>query len=404
MPLPQGSPVCMAVPVHMVAGMASVHLHPAGILPLDPDAQAQLQAQFSQEFGAREQALWAVGDGLLLAAPEAAAASAADPARMLGNPVVVQRSPDPTLQALRRLGVEVEMWLASLALNREREGRNELAITALWFWGGGSGELPDTAKAPIWEQAFGGDPWLHGLWRRLTDRQVMAAQSWDELTGPSAVVVASAARKSLAQLESDWFVPALRDLHAGRMSSLVLRIGGQRWDLGVPASLALAFTPMVAGAGHMTPHKPIRTRDATLARQLPDTIPPLLRRIYAARGITGPEQLITGLEALLPVSGLEGVERAADLLLAHQAGRVLVVGDFDADGATSTALVVRALSNWGFQSVDFLVPDRFKFGYGLTPGIVAEARTRKPTLIVTVDNGSPVLRVWRRPGPLASQC
>lgn len=135
------------------------------------------------------------------------------------------------------------------------------------------------------------------------------------------------------------------------------------------------------------PRKPIRNRDATRAPLLPETIPPLLRRIYAARGITGPQQLLTGLEALLPVSGLEGAVRAAELLLAHQGARILVIGDFDADGATSTALVMRALSNWGFQSVDFLVPDRFKYGYGLTPGIVAEASTRQPSLIVTVDNG-----------------
>lgn len=133
--------------------------------------------------------------------------------------------------------------------------------------------------------------------------------------------------------------------------------------------------------------RPIRNRDATRASLLPTAIPALLRRIYAARGITAPEQLVTGLEALLPVGTLEGVGQAAALLLAHRDGRVLVIGDFDADGATSTALMIRALSDWGFQSADFLVPDRFKFGYGLTPGIVAEASARAPTLIVTVDNG-----------------
>jgi single-stranded-DNA-specific exonuclease len=156
----------------------------------------------------------------------------------------------------------------------------------------------------------------------------------------------------------------------------------------VAARAVVASAALVAGAGSMSlSHKPIRSRDATRAPLLPNTIPPLLRRIYAARGITGPEQLATGLEALLPVSGLEGAVLAAELLLAHQGGRILVIGDFDADGATSTALMLRALSNWGFQSVDFLVPDRFKYGYGLTPGIVAEASTRQPTLIVTVDNG-----------------
>jgi single-stranded-DNA-specific exonuclease len=94
------------------------------------------------------------------------------------------------------------------------------------------------------------------------------------------------------------------------------------------------------------------------------------------------------LERLLPVGSLDGVEAAAQLLTAHRAaGRVLVIGDFDADGATSTALMVRSLRALNFAHVDFLVPNRFRFGYGLTPEIVALAATRGPSLIVTVDNG-----------------
>ncbi len=115
---------------------------------------------------------------------------------------------------------------------------------------------------------------------------------------------------------------------------------------------------------------------------------PVLRRVYAARGVRSANELSPALDRLLPVGTLEGVTAAAQLLLAHRVnGRVLVVGDFDADGATSTALVLRALRAWGFASVDFLVPNRFVFGYGLTPGIVALAAERRPTLIVTVDNG-----------------
>lgn len=117
-------------------------------------------------------------------------------------------------------------------------------------------------------------------------------------------------------------------------------------------------------------------------------IHPVLQRVYAARGIRSPSDLDVSLERLHPVSTLEGIHAAADLLLQHRVGgRVLVVGDFDADGATSTALMVRALRAWGFASVDFLVPNRFEFGYGLTAEIVALAATRSPTLIVTVDNG-----------------
>lgn len=116
--------------------------------------------------------------------------------------------------------------------------------------------------------------------------------------------------------------------------------------------------------------------------------PPVLARAYAARGIESTDQLAAGLEHLLPVGTLEGVEAAVELLCGHrERGRILVVGDFDADGATSSALIVRALRAWGFAEVDFLVPNRFEFGYGLTPEIVALASTRRPTLIITVDNG-----------------
>jgi single-stranded-DNA-specific exonuclease len=114
---------------------------------------------------------------------------------------------------------------------------------------------------------------------------------------------------------------------------------------------------------------------------------PVLRRVYAARGIERAEELDLSLDRMLPVSTLEGVERAAELLAAHRAGRVLVIGDFDADGATGSALLVRALRALDFAHVDFLVPNRFQFGYGLTPGIVAQAAERRPTLILTVDNG-----------------
>src|SRR6266705_2271801 len=115
---------------------------------------------------------------------------------------------------------------------------------------------------------------------------------------------------------------------------------------------------------------------------------PVLQRVYAARGIRSASDLDVSLERLHPVGTLEGIHAAVDLLLEHRVGgRVLVVGDFDADGATSTALMIRALTAWGFESVDFLVPNRFEYGYGLTPEIVALAATRSPTLIVTVDNG-----------------
>ena len=116
---------------------------------------------------------------------------------------------------------------------------------------------------------------------------------------------------------------------------------------------------------------------------------PVLRRVYGARGIGSAADLDLGLAGLLPVSSLDGIEGAVDLLVDALARRrrVIVVGDFDADGATSSALLVRGLSRLGFEGVGYLVPDRFRFGYGLTPEIVALAAEREPGLIITVDNG-----------------
>ena len=132
----------------------------------------------------------------------------------------------------------------------------------------------------------------------------------------------------------------------------------------------------------------IRRRHQAAGLEPAGDLHPVLRRIYGARGVLSAQDLDLSLERLLPVSTLEGVERAAELLAAHRAsGRVLVVGDFDADGATGSALLVRAMRSLGFAHVDFLVPNRFRFGYGLTPGIVALAAERRPSLIVTVDNG-----------------
>ena len=103
---------------------------------------------------------------------------------------------------------------------------------------------------------------------------------------------------------------------------------------------------------------------------------PVLRRVYAARGVKAASDVAPALDRLIPVGTLEGVSEAAALLIEHRERRILVVGDFDADGATSTAVVLRALRSWGFASVDFLVPNRFEFGYGLTPEIVALAARR----------------------------
>src|SRR5262245_36436185 len=131
----------------------------------------------------------------------------------------------------------------------------------------------------------------------------------------------------------------------------------------------------------------IERRAATGNEILDANLHPVLRRAYAARGVRDSNDLTLSLDKLMPVGTLEGVDAAVQIILAHRDRRILVVGDFDADGATSTALIIRCLRGWGFASVDFLVPNRFEFGYGLTPEIVGLAAERAPSLIITVDNG-----------------
>lgn len=116
---------------------------------------------------------------------------------------------------------------------------------------------------------------------------------------------------------------------------------------------------------------------------------PVLLRAYAARGITSAEELDLSLGSLLPVDLLGGLDTAVGLLAnaVQHDQRILIVGDFDCDGATSCALGVLALRAMGCGQVDYLVPNRFDYGYGLTPEIVKLAQERQPDLIITVDNG-----------------
>ncbi|QRN03887.1 single-stranded-DNA-specific exonuclease RecJ [Legionella sp. MW5194] len=133
----------------------------------------------------------------------------------------------------------------------------------------------------------------------------------------------------------------------------------------------------------------IKQREIPKAMPQLHSLPPILQRIYATRGVTDEAQLDRRLQTLLPFSALKDIDKAC--LRLEQALReqqcILIIGDFDADGATSTALAVSALKAFGAQYVDFLVPNRFEFGYGLTPAIVEVAKKWQPDLIITVDNG-----------------
>ena len=132
----------------------------------------------------------------------------------------------------------------------------------------------------------------------------------------------------------------------------------------------------------------LRRRTLPADASLPDDLPPLLRRLYLHRGVKTAVELERGAKYLLPWQSLGGIEAAVALLHRMLTGgqRIMVVGDFDADGATSTALTVLALRSMG-GNVDYLVPNRFDDGYGLSPEVVEQARARGAEMILTVDNG-----------------
>jgi len=122
---------------------------------------------------------------------------------------------------------------------------------------------------------------------------------------------------------------------------------------------------------------------------LPDLIHPVLKRVYASRNIKSSKDLDYSLGSLIPFKQLSGIDNAVILLeeMLEQKKRILIVADFDADGATSCALAIRGLTAMGARDVIYVVPNRFEHGYGLSPEIVDIALDYDPDLIVTVDNG-----------------
>lgn len=135
--------------------------------------------------------------------------------------------------------------------------------------------------------------------------------------------------------------------------------------------------------------KIIQRRPQGSGGDLPPGLHPVLDRLYRARQVMSAQELEQSLERLIPPARLGNTSEAARLLAdaVERQRRLLIVADFDADGATSCAVAVRALRSLGADEVQYLVPNRFEYGYGLTPEIVALAAQHQPDLIITVDNG-----------------
>jgi single-stranded-DNA-specific exonuclease len=137
------------------------------------------------------------------------------------------------------------------------------------------------------------------------------------------------------------------------------------------------------------PQRRIQRRHARVDDHLAAGLHPVLRRVYLNRGVGDAQAADLGFTQLLSFETLKGIHEAVDLLLQalRQQWHICIIGDYDADGATSTALMMLALREFGATQVSYLIPDRFRYGYGLSPGIVSLAQLRKPDLLLTVDNG-----------------
>ena len=132
----------------------------------------------------------------------------------------------------------------------------------------------------------------------------------------------------------------------------------------------------------------IERYDVIISEDL-QALDPLLQRVYSARQITQSSELNRDLRSLLPYNSLKNIAAAAncvaDAIMKQK--RIIIVGDFDVDGATSTAVAMESLRLFGAQYFSYKVPNRFEFGYGLSPEIVDSIKDEKPDLIITVDNG-----------------
>ena len=140
----------------------------------------------------------------------------------------------------------------------------------------------------------------------------------------------------------------------------------------------------------MTNKAVIRQREFEASHdRFPAGLNPILRRILLARNVTSQEDMTLELRSMLPPGDLSGIEAAAGMVAqaVMQDKKILIVGDFDADGATGTAVAMLSLQAMGCRRLDFRVPNRFEFGYGLTVPLVETLADDPPDLLITVDSG-----------------
>jgi hypothetical protein len=238
--LAPGAGICLALPVHVVAGTSRMFMAAPASFALDAVRREELRRAFNAEFGSADLQLHAVGSGWLLQAPFAAAASDGSPESLRGAALAREPALSTAGRSLRRLGAEVEMWLAALPFNAVRERRGEPPINSIWFWSGATtGGMPAPGRAPgalITNEEP--DAWMAGL-ASLCGLAFRQASAWQEVRDmPGAMVILQPslgdAVAMLPAWESAWLEPVRRDLASRRLRGLRLQIGRSTWQLPAP--------------------------------------------------------------------------------------------------------------------------------------------------------------------------
>jgi len=240
----------LATPVHFFAGLDNVQLHPAGLLALPAPTQSALAAEFNVAYADTPWRLHATGKRELLLSGLVLAASAADPAASIGADLRAGLPQGPDAATLRRLGVEIEMWLHEHRINRERQARGELPVSGLWLWGAmppvqadGRAQSPP-AQSPQSARLYGEDAYIEALWRLRGSPAESLPDGFGHIARSDAhatVVLyptlgAEGALGAFEHLEQSWLAPALKALRARQLSSVTVLAGSfayrlTRWSL-----------------------------------------------------------------------------------------------------------------------------------------------------------------------------
>lgn len=234
-----------ATPVHRVAALDHLRLHPAGLLSLPAAQLHALAADFDQQFGMAGLRLHPLCGGFLLSGFAALGVVAEEPARHLGARLPRALAQGEDASALLRLAGECELWLHDHPVNQARLGSGLLPVNGLWLWGGGADDapLPDRPALPLQVRVFSDQAYVLGLCllaggeaQPLPSAMVeLPAQGADEVGSEALVVLDSTPQgrgdAPLARLDRDWFQPALQALQQGQLSALTVVVAGRRCTL-----------------------------------------------------------------------------------------------------------------------------------------------------------------------------